>query len=209
MATPRRRTSVVVGGGAARRASAVVGGPPAGGGRRQSAVVAGLPGGAGALSMQSDLQTFNTFDRLLNESLRQSYFLGVDSYFMFWSCLTDERLAIQFVTQLITSVVEIDELIQSKKEPTKEKKSDGPSIARPLEEVGEELFGSGPDNFPRSMKAARAALMSTVMCTRAEPPNASRSPPRAPRSHTLPLGSHCDTLRYQGFIGLDGRQADV
>ena len=94
--------------------------------------------------------------------------------------------------------------IQSKKEPTKEKKSDGPSIARPLEEVGEELFGSGPGNFPRSMKAARAALMSTVMCTR-RAPSAALAPPPPPRSHTLPLGSHCDTLRYQGFIGLDGR----
>jgi hypothetical protein len=170
MATPRRRTSVVGGGAAppqmgmppamgARRQSAV-------GGRRASAVAPGMAGGMAAMMAgQSDLQTFNLFDRLLNESLRQSYFLGPDSYFMFWSCLTDEKLAIQFVTQLITSVVEIDELIETKKKPSKDKKSKDEhpqAIGVPLEEVGDELFG-GPTDYRTSMKAARAALMSTIM----------------------------------------------
>lgn len=161
MATQRRRTSVVGGGMpppqmGARRASV--------GGRRASAVAPGMVGG-GLLGGQSDLQTFNLFDRLLNESLRQSYFLTPDSYFMFWSCLSDEKLAIQFVTQLITSVVEIDEYIETKKKPPKEKKSkDGTSqaIVVPLEEVGDELF-DGPTDYRTSMKAARAALMSTIV----------------------------------------------
>lgn len=161
MATPRRRTSVIAGGMAtagARRQSV--------GGRRASAVAPGMAAGMGALMAgQSDLQTFNLFDRLLNESLRQSYFLAPDSYFMFWSCLNDEKLAIQFVTQLINSVVEIDELIETKRKPAKEKKSkDGSaqSIAVPLEEVGDELFG-GPTDYRTSMKSARAALMSTIV----------------------------------------------
>ena len=160
MAT-RRRTSVV---GAGMPAAPMGGRRQSVGGRRASAVAPGMTGGA-MLAGQSDLQTFNLFDRLLNESLRQSYFLGPDSYFMFWSCLTDEKLAIQFVTQLITSVVEIDELIEAKKSPSKPKKSkDGSSqsIAVPLEEVGDELF-SGASDYRTSMKAARAALMSTIV----------------------------------------------
>ena len=160
MAT-RRRTSVV---GAGMPAAPMGGRRQSVGGRRASAVAPGMTGGA-MLAGQSDLQTFNLFDRLLNESLRQSYFLGPDSYFMFWSCLTDEKLAIQFVTQLITSVVEIDGLIEAKKAPSKPKKSkDGSSqsIAVPLEEVGDELF-SGPSDYRTSMKAARAALMSTIV----------------------------------------------
>ncbi len=157
----RRRTSVVGAGMpppqmGARRASV--------GGRRASAVAPGMSG-AGILGGQSDLQTFNLFDRLLNESLRQSYFLAPDSYFMFWSCLSDEKLAIQFVTQLINSVVEIDEYIEAKKKPPKEKKTkDGTAlgIVVPLEEVGDELF-DGPTDYRISMKAARAGLVSTIV----------------------------------------------
>lgn len=178
MATPRRRTSVV-GGMAPPPNMAAMGQMPAMGGRRQSAIAGGgrrasavAPGMAGGMAAmmggQSDLQTFNTFDRLLKESLRQSYFLGPDSYFMFWSCLVDEKLAIQFVTQLINSVVEIDELIETKKKPSKNKvkvkDEDEPSfpIGVPLEEVGTELF-AGASDYRTAMKASRAALMSTIM----------------------------------------------
>jgi hypothetical protein len=169
--SPRQRSGTASDGAAAAAAAAAAAGGGismrgGGGRRRSSAVGPGAMGlrGSSSVDPTSDLQTFNIFDRLLNESLKKSFFLGDDSYFMFWHCLSDPRLAIQFVTQLIEGAVQMTELIRSKKLPPAPTKKQQHSLASPLTELAESLLG-GADNsqIRSSMQAARSAMVSTVV----------------------------------------------
>ena len=144
----------------ADRRRSVAGGPPGGRARRSSAIVTGMDpsmmgmgmgiGGSGDCDPTADLQTFNLFNRLLNESLEKSYSMGADAFFMFWSCLKDERLAIQFLTHLIKNFVDIDEQIQKKS--TKK-------TPEPMQEIVSQFGGQ----LAQALITARSAMLSSIV----------------------------------------------
>jgi hypothetical protein len=113
----------------------------------------GLPGlpGMGGDDPTSDLQTFNLFNRLMDESLQHSFYMGADAFFMFWSCLKDERLAIQFLTQLITRLVDVDERLLATKASKK--------MSQPLQEIVEAAFQGDTE---KALVATRSAMLSAI-----------------------------------------------